>query len=98
MLGDGAAEFERVLTSLAGLDTSESEIVATLYAAWNDLLLEKKSTSDDLVISEFREHWGAARKADFDPPRLQKWLDWMRKNQLTPKGQGPSTRHQAELI
>lgn len=97
-LGEGAAEFERVLDLLAGLDTPESEMVATLYAAWNDLLIEKKPVSDDLVISEFREHWGSARKADFDSPRLRKWLDWMRKNQLTPIGREPSTRHQAELI
>ena len=68
-----------------------------MYAAWNNLLLEQKPVSDDLVITEFREHWGEARKADLDASRLRRWLGWLRKHQLTPKGQEPTTRHQAEL-
>ena len=97
VFGDQAAEFERILTLLANLNTEESEIVATLYAAWNDLMLDGKPVSDEIVISEFREHWHS-RKASFDPGRLRVWLDWIRRNRLVPKGQGPSTRHQAELI
>lgn len=97
-LGTGAAEFERILALLADLNTDESEMVATLYAAWNDLLLEGKPVSDEIVIREFREHWGVSRKAEFTPARLQQWLNWMGKNQLIPRGKGPSTRHQAELL
>lgn len=96
-LGEQSAEFERVLTLLAELNTEESEIVATLYAAWNDLLLEGKPVSDEIVISEFREHWHT-RKSAFAAERLRVWLGWMRKNHLVPKGQGPNTRHQPELI
>ncbi|MEW6168645.1 MAG: restriction endonuclease subunit S, partial [Pseudomonadota bacterium] len=98
VLGDQAPEFERILTLLAELNTDESEIVATLYAAWNDLLLEGKPVSDDIVITEFREQWGFARKADFAPALLRRWLDWMREHQLAPQGRGPSTRHQGRLI
>lgn len=97
-LGDMAGEFERVLDLFAGLDTEDSEIVATLYAAWNDLLLEGKPVTDDIVIAEFREHWGVPRKAGFDSGRLRAKLDWMRSNRLVPKGQGPSTLRQQELF
>lgn len=47
------------------------------------------------MITEFREHWGEARKADFDASRLRRWLGWLRKHQFTPKGKAPS---KAELI
>lgn len=96
-LGVAAPEFERVLSLLADLDTEESEIVTTLYAAWNDLLLEGKAVSDAAVITEVREHWHPS-KSRFTPAHLQIWLEWLRENRLVPKGQGPNTRHQQELI
>lgn len=92
-----AAEFERVLTLLAGLDTDKTEIVTTLFAAWNDLLIEGKPVSDSIVITEMREHWHPS-KGRFTPAQLQPWLDWLRQNDLIPKGIGPCTRQQTELL
>lgn len=97
-LDDQAAEFERVLDLLSARSSEESEIFATLFAAWNDLLLEHKPISDDLVIAEFREHWGYTRKAGFTPAQLRVWLDWMRESKLVPQGRGPNTRLQGRLI
>lgn len=97
VLDKQAAEFERVLTLLAGLDTDKTEIVTTLFAAWNDLLIEGKPVSDSIVITEMRQHWHPS-KGRFTPAQLQPWLDWLRQNDLVPKGIGPCTRHQAELL
>lgn len=97
VLDKQAAEFERVLTLLAGLDTDKTEIVTTLFAAWNDLLIEGKPVSDSIVISEMREHWHPS-KGRFTSAQLQPWLDWLRQNDLVPKGLGPGTRHQTELL
>ena len=39
------------------LDTKCCEIIATLYAAWNDLLLLGKSPSDEEIVIEATEKW-----------------------------------------
>jgi type I restriction enzyme S subunit len=96
-LGEQAAELERVLDLLALLTAEEAEIAATLFAAWNDLLLEGAAVSDEAIITEVRERWHIS-KARFTPTVLQQWLGWLREHQLIPRGQGPNTRHQAALL
>jgi hypothetical protein len=46
------------------LDTDQSEIIATLYASWNDLLLRKRKASDEDIVNESVYHWHP-RKARF---------------------------------
>jgi type I restriction enzyme S subunit len=83
-LGDQASEFECALNLLAQRNTEESEIIATLFAAWNDLLLDGQSVSDEAIIREFGEEWKAL-KATFKPGRLKFGLDWMRASGFVPK-------------
>ena len=72
------------------LDTDQSEIVATLYACWNDLLLRKRKAADEDIVNEFVYHWHP-KKARFPKRRLLNALEWMRENNLTPKGLGKPT-------
>ena len=72
------------------LDTKESEIVATLYAAWNDFLLAGKTPRDDELITEVRHNWHQ-NKLRIPLDQWVKWLAWMRKNQLIPRGIGKPT-------
>jgi hypothetical protein len=72
------------------LDTDQSEIIATLYACWNDLLLRKRKASDEDIVNEFVYHWHP-RKARFPKRRLLNALKWMRENNLAPKGVGKLT-------
>lgn len=90
-LGLQKGEVDRIVALLSPLDTDQCEILATLYACWNDLLLKGRSIEDDKIISDFRESWHA-RKARFSRARLVKALDWMRANGLTPSGRGTRTR------
>jgi hypothetical protein len=39
------------------LYTRQAEIVATLYAAWNNLLLDGQQPNDEAIVSEAREQW-----------------------------------------
>ncbi len=96
-LGEHAAELERVLDLLAPLTAEEAEIAATLFAAWNDMLIEGGAVTDEVVITEVREHWHPS-KARFTPEVLKQWLGWLRRNGLVPRGRGPSTRQQGRLI
>lgn len=96
VLGEHRAEFDRLLGLFADLNTEKAEIVATLFAAWNDFLLDGKTPTDDEIIREVRENWHLSKER-FTPTRLQRWLDWMRRHRLTPKGLGPRTRQQLSL-
>jgi hypothetical protein len=72
------------------LDTKASEIVATLYAAWNDFLLAGKTPTDDELISEVRHNWHP-EKLSIPPDQWITGLAWMRKSQLIPRGIGKPT-------
>ena len=71
--------------------TEQCEIVATLFAAWNDLVLEGAEFSDDDILREVRTNWHES-KARFDESRLRTALQWMRDKGLVPQGRGKTTR------
>ncbi len=96
VLGDHRAEFDRLLGLFADLNTEKAEIVATLFAAWNDFLIDGKSPTDDEIIHEVRENWHVSKQR-FSPTELTDWLKWMRKYRLVPQGRGPRTQQQLTL-
>ena len=90
-------EYDRLLSLFADRTTEEVEIIATLFAAWNDLLIDGRSPSDDQIVTEVREHWHE-KKARFTPTVLRQWLAWLRQNNLVPTGRLPHTVHQPQLL
>jgi hypothetical protein len=93
-LGEAEAEVRRIASICRGLDTGQSEIVATLYACWNDLLAGGRPAGDLDIIEEFRERWHEEKKR-FARDRLAKALAWMREHDLVPSGNARPTRHKA---
>lgn len=89
-------EFDRLLYALADKKTEQVEIVATLFAVWNDFLIDGVRPTDAQIISELRENWHE-RKARFTPAELGRWLDWLRKEGIVPRGLPPRTVHQSKL-
>ena len=90
-----AKAFSRQRAQLIGLcelmlpfDRDEMECKVTLYAAWNDLLLQGvEEPSDDEIIQVMHHEWGE-RKRLFTPEYCRAELKWLRENGLTPKGTG----------
>jgi type I restriction enzyme S subunit len=81
----------------AELKTNRVEVVATLYAAWNDFLLDGHTPSDEMIIQDIHENWpGKCEKPHFAPDKLHERLDWMREKGLVPRGQGPHTVRMGE--
>ena len=90
---------DEVLNLLGNFKTRECEIVSTLYAAWNDLLIDGGSTDDDAILHEASsaERWHKS-KEQIAPERWKKALQWMKDKGLVPVGYGKHTRHTAGQI
>ena len=90
-------EYDRLLELFVDRTTEEAEIIATLFAAWNDFLIDGHAPSDDQIVTEVREHWHE-KKGRFTPKVLRQWLAWLRQNNLVPTGRLPHTAHQPQLL
>lgn len=86
-MGQRKAAVDSLLELMRPLDTKSSEIVATLYAAWNDLLLRGISPNDDEIVTDATENWHPS-KLTIARARWIRALAWMRQNLLVPKGTG----------
>jgi type I restriction enzyme S subunit len=91
-LGDRAARLAHVIDTTKDLKTAEIEAVATLYAVWNDLLIDSAAVTDDRIITGVLKEWHPEKAGKFTKASLQQWLNWMRRHELTPSGQGPRTQ------
>lgn len=91
VLGKNRAAINKLIDLFRPLDTDQCEIVATLYACWNDRLLDQKNVSDESVIEEFLGAWHE-KKRRFSRTRLLKALKWMTIHHLVPTGRGSHTQ------
>lgn len=86
-------EIHRIIDIFRTANTQQCEIVSTLYAAWNDLLLDGVfSPSDDQIIEQAStESYWHKSKESISQSRWKTALDWMREKQITPDGSGAHT-------
>ena len=71
--------------------TSQIERIATIFAVWNDLILDGSRTpTDDEIIHEILTHW-TPNKANTAEGTWKGTLDKMRKQGIIPKGWGLHT-------
>jgi type I restriction enzyme S subunit len=96
VLGPSREEMDRLIHLMGGLKTEQVEIIATLFAAWNDALLDGQTPDNDWIIKEVREHWHVSKQR-FKPTELMTWLGWMRQNDVVPLGHPPHTMHQTTM-
>jgi type I restriction enzyme S subunit len=89
-------EFDRLIYALADKKTEEVQLIATLFAVWNDFLIEGAQPTDTQIMSDVRENWHE-RKARFTPTELGRWLDWLRRENIIPQGRPPRTVQQSRL-
>lgn len=74
--------FDEVIDTFRTFNTQRCEIVATLYAAWEDLLKTGEPT-DDQIIEQVLEKWHPAKK-EIPEDRWSRALAWMKRNDLAP--------------
>lgn len=89
-LGERRTNFDRLLVYVAEMNMKESELFATAYAAWNDLLIDGKQPDDDAIVAEFYA-WDESKK-DFSRSDILARLKWMRQQGYVPTGKGERTQ------
>lgn len=80
---------DRLINLFLKFDLESAEVVATIYAGWNNLLIDGKIPTDDEIVYESRENW-SKRKLSIERERFYKALNWMRQDDvaLFPSGNG----------
>ncbi|MDX0640039.1 hypothetical protein GOD58_16630 [Sinorhizobium medicae] len=91
LLGHRTSVLSELIGTVGALDTRGAEAVATLYAVWNDALASGTVPSDDEIIREVLDDWHPKKAETFTVADLKRWLAWMRRNGLKPKGNAPVT-------
>ncbi|PKM03428.1 MAG: restriction endonuclease [Gammaproteobacteria bacterium HGW-Gammaproteobacteria-6] len=85
------ATIEQVIELMRGWDTDRCEMTVTLYAAWNDLILEGRAVNDEAILAEVLHNWNDT-KLRFSKAKWLEVLAGMRQHKLlTPSGFGRRT-------
>lgn len=86
-----AAEIKNLIQFVQPMKRSQIERVATLFAVWNDMILDGNSTPTDAeIVSEVMSGW-TENKANFAYDTWLGTLNKMRNNSIVPRGQGLHT-------
>ncbi|PZN95454.1 MAG: hypothetical protein DCF30_18980 [Hyphomicrobiales bacterium] len=88
---DRSAKLDKLIDDIATIDTKGAEAVATLYAVWNDALIEGETPTDTEKVLAMLTEWHPEKKEKFRMDELHTWLGWMRRHGLVPRGEGPRT-------
>ncbi|WP_299378818.1 hypothetical protein, partial [uncultured Kiloniella sp.] len=74
-----------------------AELVATVHAAWNNLLLDGKKPSEDDIVHEARENWHSD-KLKIPRHEFIEALARIRRENIMPKGMGKRVTGQEVLL
>ena len=83
-------KIEKVIEIIKKCATDKAEMIATLYASWNDFIIKGEQVSDIQIVKDVRENWNDTKKRFSE----KKWIDVlneMKQIGLTPKGNGNLT-------
>ncbi|QGF95576.1 restriction endonuclease subunit S [Pseudomonas sp. CFSAN084952] len=86
------ATIEQVIEMMRDWDTDRCEMTVTLYAAWNDFILEGRPVSDEAIVGEVMHSWNDT-KLRFGKTQWLAVLAEMKKHKiLMPTGFGKRTK------
>jgi len=82
---------DRLLKLFKTIRTTQCEIVATLYSAWNDFIIDGIQPSDEQIVDEVLTNWHESKER-IERDRWFAALGWMRENDIVPIGYGAHTK------
>jgi len=94
-----AAAIRRLIDEMKTWKTERCERFATVYAAWNDLLIWGKQADDAAILDQVLNHWHTA-KQQIPKASWMETLTWMKREGYIPTGFGRATapKPQADLF
>lgn len=84
-LGDLNRKLDEVIKLMLPMDMQQAEIFATVWAAWNNLLLDGLTPTDEQIVLAARENWHPD-KLKIERERFFGAIDWIRKKNICPQG------------
>ena len=75
--------FSNVVETFRTAKTEQCEIVATLYAAWEDLLLAGEDVTENRLVEEVLTRWHPSKKR-IEEERWRSAVDWMKGRDFAP--------------
>lgn len=90
-IGPQKTSVDALIELMRPLNTRTCEIIATLFAGWNDLLLKGSTPTDEEILVEVRQNWHP-KKQTIPMPEWIAGLAWLRAHQVLPKGAGRPVR------
>lgn len=86
----------RVVSLLMPLDTQKAELVATAYAAWNNLLLDGHKPTEADIVHEARDNWHRD-KQQYTESQFREAIARLRDHGMVPTGTGKRVTGQESL-
>ncbi|MCS4503359.1 restriction endonuclease subunit S [Arhodomonas aquaeolei] len=87
---------ERVMQLMLPLNTKQAELVATVYAAWNNLLLDGIEPTAAAIIYEARDNWHSGKRG-FSEEQFEEAIARLRSHGMVPTGTGKRVAGQESL-
>lgn len=78
-----------VIQQLKDKSTHDAELIATLYAVWNNRLIKNQPVKIELLIEDFF-NWSAKKKEEFQQEEIVTTYKWLKTIKLIPSGFGKS--------
>ena len=86
------SEIESIIDYMKNMKTIKTEKIATLFAAWNDMIIDGvQNITDDMIIKEIMNNW-TENKAHISYSVWQGVLNDMKNKKYIPRGYGKHTR------
>ena len=83
-------EIERIIGIFKPYNTDQAEVIATLFAAWNDAIIDGKTFTDEDIVDDVLNNWHDSKQR-FPRDMWLRAMGEMRKNNLIPNGYGKKT-------
>lgn len=88
---------ERAIELLVDMDRDFAELIATTYAAWNNLIIDQCAATDDAIVLAARDNWHRD-KLRFEPSRFHDAIRFIRNNSIVPDGTAKRVGGQEALL
>lgn len=90
-------KLEKIIALMMPMNSQEAEVLATVHAAWNNLLLDNAAITDDAIVREARNNWHPS-KMNIPEAKFRKAITTIRNNGIVPDGTAKRVTGQESLF